>query len=52
MEHGVLAEPVEYLCEIAHAEAVWLGLLKEGEKAWEVEIRNEAKKPATLSSHL
>jgi len=37
MEHGVLDEPVEYLCEIAHAEAVWLRLLRQGEKAWEVE---------------
>ncbi len=52
MEHGVLDEPVEYLCEIAHAEAVWLGLLKQGEKAWDVGIRNGAKKPAALSSHL
>ena len=38
MEHGVLDEPVEYLCEIAHAEATWLGLLKEGEKAWEINV--------------
>ncbi|TET08556.1 radical SAM protein, partial [Candidatus Aerophobetes bacterium] len=52
MEHGVLDEPVEYLCEIAHTEAVWLGLLKEREKAWEVKVRNGAKRPATLSSHL
>jgi radical SAM protein with 4Fe4S-binding SPASM domain len=52
MEHGVLDEPVEYLCQIAHTEAVWLGLLREGEKAWEVGIRNEAKKPAVLSSCL
>jgi len=51
MEHGVLDEPVEYLCEITHAEAVWLGLLKEGEKAWEI-VRNEAKKSTFLSSHL
>ena len=43
MEHGVLHEPVKYLCEIAHTEAVWLGLLNKGEKAWEVEVRNEAK---------
>jgi len=50
MEHGLLDEPVEYLCEIAHAEAVWLGLLKEGEKAWEVGIRNGAKKSAALLS--
>jgi len=52
MEYGVLDEPVEYLCEIAHAEAVWLGLLKRGEKAWEVGIGNGAKKPAVLSSCL
>jgi len=52
MEYGVLDEPVDYLCEIAHTEAVWLGLLKEGEKAWEVSIRNEAKKPAVLLSCL
>jgi len=52
MEHGALDEPVEYLCEIAHAEAVRLGLLKEGGKAWEVGIRNGAKKSAALSSYL
>ncbi len=52
MEHGVLDEPVEYLCEIAHTEAVWLGLLKEREKAWEVSIRDENKKLAALSSYL
>ena len=52
MEHGVLDEPVEYICEIAHTEAVWLGLLKKGEKAWEIGIKNEAKRPAVLSSHL
>lgn len=51
VEHGVLDEPVEYLCEITHAEAVWLGLLKEGEKAWEI-VRNEAKKSTFRSSHL
>ncbi len=51
MEHGTLDEPVEYLCEIAHTEAVWLGLLKEGEKAWEI-VRNGTKKSTVLSSHL
>ena len=35
-EHGTLDTPVEYLCEIAHAKARFLGLLKEGEKAWEL----------------
>jgi len=52
MEHGVLDEPVEYLCKIAHAEAVWLGLLKEGEKAWEVGIGNGVKKPTAQSCFL
>ncbi len=36
-EHGTLDTPVEYLCEVAHAEARYLGLLDEGERAWEVE---------------
>lgn len=37
MEHGTLDTPVEYLCKIAHAQARFLGLLKEGEIAWKVE---------------
>jgi radical SAM protein with 4Fe4S-binding SPASM domain len=36
-EHGTLDTPVEYLCQVAHARAVDLGLLTEGENAWEVE---------------
>ena len=36
MEHGTLDTPVEYLCEIAHTQARFLGLLNDGEKAWEV----------------
>jgi len=35
-EHGTLDTPVEYFCQIAHAEARYLGLLAEGERAWEV----------------
>jgi radical SAM protein with 4Fe4S-binding SPASM domain len=35
-EHGTLDTPVEYFCGITHAQAVWLGLLEEGEKAWTV----------------
>ncbi len=35
-EHGTLDTPVEYLCDIAHVQARWLGWLKDGEKAWEV----------------
>ena len=34
-EYGTLDTPVEYLCEVAHAQAYWLGWLKDGEKAWE-----------------
>ena len=36
-EHGTLDTPVEYLCRVAHAQARYLGLLAEGERAWEVE---------------
>ncbi len=36
MEHGTLDTPVEYLCQVAHAQAVFLGLLIEGERSWEL----------------
>jgi radical SAM protein with 4Fe4S-binding SPASM domain len=36
MEHGTLDTPVAYLCQAAHAEARALGLLTDGERAWEV----------------
>jgi radical SAM protein with 4Fe4S-binding SPASM domain len=36
-EYGTLDTPVEYLCEIVHAQARYLGWLKNGEKAWEVQ---------------
>jgi MoaA/NifB/PqqE/SkfB family radical SAM enzyme len=35
-EHGTLDTPVEYLCQVAHAQARHLGLLAAGERAWEV----------------
>jgi hypothetical protein len=35
-EHGTLDTPVEYLCQVAHAKARYLGLLADGEVAWEV----------------
>jgi MoaA/NifB/PqqE/SkfB family radical SAM enzyme len=35
-EHGTLDTPVEYLCQVAHTQARYLGLLKEGENAWEL----------------
>jgi len=37
IEHGTLDTPVDYLCDVAHAQARHLGLLEEGESAWEVE---------------
>ncbi len=36
MEHGTLDTPVEYLCEVAHEQARYLGLIEDGENAWEV----------------
>ena len=53
MEYGTLDTPVEYLCEIAHTRARYLGLLKEGEKAWEIEdwkdrIREFSRKEVTI----
>jgi radical SAM protein with 4Fe4S-binding SPASM domain len=35
-ENGTLDTPVEYLCQVAHAQARYLGLLVEGERAWEI----------------
>jgi radical SAM protein with 4Fe4S-binding SPASM domain len=35
-EHGTLDTPVEYFCQVAHAKAVYLGLLLEGENSWEL----------------
>jgi radical SAM protein with 4Fe4S-binding SPASM domain len=40
-EHGTLDTPVEYLCDVAHAQARWMGWLQEGEKAWEVKDGKE-----------
>jgi len=35
-EHGTLDTPVEYFCEIAHAQAKDLGLLNSNERGWEI----------------
>jgi len=35
-EHGTLDTPVEYCCRVAHAQARFLGLVMENERAWEV----------------
>jgi radical SAM protein with 4Fe4S-binding SPASM domain len=37
MEHGTLDTPIEYLCQVAHAQAIYLNLLSPGEHAWEIE---------------
>lgn len=37
MEHGTLDTPVEYCCEVAHAQARYLGLLNKDEHGWEVD---------------
>jgi radical SAM protein with 4Fe4S-binding SPASM domain len=36
-EHGTLDTPVEYFCRVAHAQARFLGLVMEGERAWDVQ---------------
>jgi radical SAM protein with 4Fe4S-binding SPASM domain len=36
MEHGTLDTPVDYLCQVAHAQARYLGLVGGSEWAWEV----------------
>lgn len=35
-EYGTLDTPLEYLCEIAHSQARFLGLLNDSENGWEV----------------
>lgn len=40
-EHGTLDTPVEYYCQIAHAQARFLGLINDTENAWEVKYWKE-----------
>jgi len=51
MEHGTLDTPVEYLCKVAHAQARYLGLVNEGENAWEVRDWRERIRDFSLESH-
>ncbi|HWR31804.1 MAG TPA: radical SAM protein [Negativicutes bacterium] len=37
LEYGTLDTPVEYLCEVAHAKARFIGIVRENEKAWEID---------------
>jgi len=41
MEHGAMDRPVDYLCDLAHAQARYLGLIGPSEKAWDVRNGNE-----------
>jgi hypothetical protein len=41
VENGTLDTPVEYLCDVAHAQARDLGLLAGDEHGWEVESWRE-----------
>ena len=50
IEYGSLDRPVEYHCEIAHAQAKYLGILRNGEKAWE--IRNWQERLSSFSGGL
>ena len=43
-EHDTLDTPVEYLCDVAHAQARHLGLITDNENAWEVEDWRERVK--------
>ncbi|MBM3284243.1 MAG: radical SAM protein [Candidatus Aminicenantes bacterium] len=36
IEDGALDQPVDTLCRAAHEQAVFLGILKRGEKAWDI----------------
>lgn len=47
MEHGTLDSQVDYFCEIAHAQARYLGLVGESEMGWKVEDWRERIKAFT-----
>ena len=53
MEYGTLDTPVEYFCSLTHEQARQAGMLKESEKAWEVEDWKERIKtsPTRRRSH-
>jgi hypothetical protein len=45
-EHGTLDTPVEYLCEVAHAQARHLGFLGADERAWEIDREGSRERVA------
>ncbi|MCU0486456.1 MAG: radical SAM protein [Anaerolineales bacterium] len=50
-EHGTLDTPVEYLCQLAHAQARTLGLLAGEERGWEV-VDWQARLAALEQKHI
>ncbi len=52
VEHGTLDTPVDYLCQVAHQQAFGLGLLSDGEMAWEVEDPQQRIKEMLIHSPL
>jgi radical SAM protein with 4Fe4S-binding SPASM domain len=50
-EHGTLDTPVENLCQVAHLQARYLGLLEEGEQAWEVDDWRSRLKRLVVQEH-
>jgi radical SAM protein with 4Fe4S-binding SPASM domain len=52
MEHGTLDTPVDYHCKIAHTQAQALGLLEEGELAWQIEHWEERIRNFIDTTHI
>jgi radical SAM protein with 4Fe4S-binding SPASM domain len=49
-EYGTLDAPVDYLCEMAHAQAIYLGWLRENESGWGVRAWRERVKKTIETS--
>ncbi len=50
-EHGLLDAPVEYLCQVAHTQSNFLGLVHRGENAWEISPENWQNRIKTFSAN-
>jgi len=51
-EHGTLDTPVEYLCDVAHAQARDLGLLGADERAWKIGREASRERVARFVRHV
>ena len=49
-EHGDFETPVEHFCDVAHAQARWLGWLAEGTRAWEAPLEGPSCSPRRTRS--